>query len=166
MRNSVWAGMLQVLVPTLCFPFFPREDTWTCHEGWELTVRQEGSLWEERSEHPGSKGNAATGASDAPRAMWVCEGVDTMYTWFQALEKAKDAGRKERVLVRQREQVTRPENINLDLTYSVSTKCLLNMVILVRIYRFQKSFFFVVLSCSLSFTGLKVPRIRLIMLFS
>ena len=89
-----------------------------------------------------------------------------MYTWFQALEKAKDAGRKERVLVRQREQVTRPENINLDLTYSVSTKCLLNMVILVRIYRFQKSFFFVVLSCSLSFTGLKVPRIRLIMLFS
>uniref|UniRef100_A0AC11ENK5 Intraflagellar transport 88 n=1 Tax=Ovis aries TaxID=9940 RepID=A0AC11ENK5_SHEEP len=36
-----------------------------------------------------------------------------------ALEKAKDAGRKERVLVRQREQVTRPENINLDLTYSV-----------------------------------------------
>ncbi|XP_063451977.1 intraflagellar transport protein 88 homolog isoform X16 [Pan paniscus] len=36
-----------------------------------------------------------------------------------ALEKAKDAGRKERVLVRQREQVTTPENINLDLTYSV-----------------------------------------------
>ncbi|KAM5278869.1 intraflagellar transport protein 88 homolog isoform 7-T7 [Hipposideros larvatus] len=34
-----------------------------------------------------------------------------------ALEKAKDAGRKERVLVRQREQVTTPENINLDLTY-------------------------------------------------
>ncbi|XP_008066175.1 intraflagellar transport protein 88 homolog isoform X2 [Carlito syrichta] len=36
-----------------------------------------------------------------------------------ALERAKDAGRKERVLVRQREQVTTPENINLDLTYSV-----------------------------------------------
>uniref|UniRef100_A0A8D1H2L7 Intraflagellar transport protein 88 homolog n=1 Tax=Sus scrofa TaxID=9823 RepID=A0A8D1H2L7_PIG len=36
-----------------------------------------------------------------------------------ALEKAKDAGRKERVLVRQREQVASPENINLDLTYSV-----------------------------------------------
>ncbi|KAB1267503.1 Intraflagellar transport protein 88-like protein [Camelus dromedarius] len=36
-----------------------------------------------------------------------------------ALEKAKDAGRKERVLVRQREQITSPENINLDLTYSV-----------------------------------------------
>ncbi|ELW47572.1 Intraflagellar transport protein 88 like protein, partial [Tupaia chinensis] len=36
-----------------------------------------------------------------------------------ALEKAKEAGRKERVLVRQREQVTSPENINLDLTYSV-----------------------------------------------
>ncbi|XP_030417456.1 intraflagellar transport protein 88 homolog isoform X1 [Gopherus evgoodei] len=36
-----------------------------------------------------------------------------------ALEKAKDAGRKERVLVRQREQIASPENINLDLTYSV-----------------------------------------------
>nr|XP_039329305.1 intraflagellar transport protein 88 homolog isoform X4 [Saimiri boliviensis boliviensis] len=36
-----------------------------------------------------------------------------------ALEKAKDAGRKERVLVRQREQAATPENINLDLTYSV-----------------------------------------------
>ncbi|KAM4795326.1 intraflagellar transport protein 88 homolog isoform 2-T2 [Rhinophrynus dorsalis] len=37
----------------------------------------------------------------------------------QALEKAKEAGRKERVLVRLREQVVSPENINLDLTYSV-----------------------------------------------
>ncbi|XP_075571549.1 intraflagellar transport protein 88 homolog isoform X3 [Pelecanus crispus] len=36
-----------------------------------------------------------------------------------ALEKAKEAGRKERVLVRQREQIAAPENINLDLTYSV-----------------------------------------------
>uniref|UniRef100_A0A8C4UWK6 Intraflagellar transport protein 88 homolog n=1 Tax=Falco tinnunculus TaxID=100819 RepID=A0A8C4UWK6_FALTI len=36
-----------------------------------------------------------------------------------ALEKAKEAGRKERVLVRQREQMATPENINLDLTYSV-----------------------------------------------
>uniref|UniRef100_K7FEY0 Intraflagellar transport 88 n=1 Tax=Pelodiscus sinensis TaxID=13735 RepID=K7FEY0_PELSI len=36
-----------------------------------------------------------------------------------ALEKAKDAGRKERMLVRQREQIASPENINLDLTYSV-----------------------------------------------
>uniref|UniRef100_A0A8C5M063 Intraflagellar transport protein 88 homolog n=1 Tax=Leptobrachium leishanense TaxID=445787 RepID=A0A8C5M063_9ANUR len=36
-----------------------------------------------------------------------------------ALEKAKDAGRKERVLVRQREQIISPENVNLDLTYSV-----------------------------------------------
>lgn len=89
-----------------------------------------------------------------------------MYTWFQALEKAKDAGRKERVLVRQREQVTRPENINLDLTYSVSTKCLLNTDILVRIIDSRSLFFFVVFSCSLSFTGLKVPRIRLIILFS
>ncbi|KAM4700279.1 intraflagellar transport protein 88 homolog isoform 2-T2 [Discoglossus pictus] len=36
-----------------------------------------------------------------------------------ALEKAKEAGKKERVLVRQREQTVSPENINLDLTYSV-----------------------------------------------
>ncbi|KYO44884.1 intraflagellar transport protein 88 homolog isoform X2 [Alligator mississippiensis] len=36
-----------------------------------------------------------------------------------ALEKAKEAGRKERVLVRQREQIVSAENINLDLTYSV-----------------------------------------------
>ncbi|XP_054020662.1 intraflagellar transport protein 88 homolog isoform X1 [Dryobates pubescens] len=36
-----------------------------------------------------------------------------------ALEKAKEAGRKERLLVRQREQIAAPENINLDLTYSV-----------------------------------------------
>ncbi|OXB57385.1 hypothetical protein ASZ78_011020 [Callipepla squamata] len=36
-----------------------------------------------------------------------------------ALEKAKEAGRKERVLVRQREQSATPESINLDLTYSV-----------------------------------------------
>ncbi|XP_018410189.1 PREDICTED: intraflagellar transport protein 88 homolog [Nanorana parkeri] len=36
-----------------------------------------------------------------------------------ALDKAKEAGRKERVLVRQREQILSSENINLDLTYSV-----------------------------------------------
>ncbi|KAK7108172.1 hypothetical protein V1264_015957 [Littorina saxatilis] len=36
-----------------------------------------------------------------------------------ALEKAKEAGRKERVLVRQREQQAMGEQINLDLTYSV-----------------------------------------------
>lgn len=39
---------------------------------------------------------------------------------FQALEKAKEAGRKERVLVRQREQQSMGDQINLDLTYSVS----------------------------------------------
>nr|XP_021520655.1 intraflagellar transport protein 88 homolog [Aotus nancymaae] len=39
-----------------------------------------------------------------------------------ALEKAKDAGRKERVLVRLREQATTPENINLDLTYSAMSQ--------------------------------------------
>uniref|UniRef100_W5MY78 Intraflagellar transport protein 88 homolog n=1 Tax=Lepisosteus oculatus TaxID=7918 RepID=W5MY78_LEPOC len=36
-----------------------------------------------------------------------------------ALEKAKEAGRKERALVRQREQVGTSEHVNLDLTYSV-----------------------------------------------
>nr|XP_020474551.1 intraflagellar transport protein 88 homolog isoform X3 [Monopterus albus] len=36
-----------------------------------------------------------------------------------ALEKAKEAGRKERALVRQREQSGNADNINLDLTYSV-----------------------------------------------
>ena len=40
---------------------------------------------------------------------------------YQALEKAKEAGRKERVLVRQREQQSMGDQINLDLTYSVST---------------------------------------------
>lgn len=74
----------------------------------------------------------------------------TVYTWFQALEKAKDAGRKERVLVRQREQVTTPENINLDLTYSVSMKYLLSKIILAKICRFQKSFILYI-SCFLLF---------------
>ncbi|XP_041055364.1 intraflagellar transport protein 88 homolog [Carcharodon carcharias] len=36
-----------------------------------------------------------------------------------ALEKAKEAGRKERILVRQREQTSSSDHINLDLTYSV-----------------------------------------------
>ncbi|VDM31519.1 unnamed protein product [Hydatigera taeniaeformis] len=36
-----------------------------------------------------------------------------------ALEKAKEAGRKERVLVRQREQLGMGDQINLDLTYSI-----------------------------------------------
>ncbi|XP_041128598.1 intraflagellar transport protein 88 homolog isoform X2 [Polyodon spathula] len=36
-----------------------------------------------------------------------------------SLEKAKEAGRKERVLVRQREQTASADHINLDLTYSV-----------------------------------------------
>lgn len=44
-----------------------------------------------------------------------------MICFFKALEKAKDAGRKERALVRQREQTMSPANINLDLTYTVST---------------------------------------------
>ncbi|XP_061428942.1 LOW QUALITY PROTEIN: intraflagellar transport protein 88 homolog [Lethenteron reissneri] len=36
-----------------------------------------------------------------------------------ALEKAKDAGRKERTLVREREQAAASDNTNLDLTYAV-----------------------------------------------
>ncbi|XP_030800002.1 intraflagellar transport protein 88 homolog isoform X3 [Camarhynchus parvulus] len=36
-----------------------------------------------------------------------------------ALEKAKEAGRQERELLRQREQIAPPESINLDLTYTV-----------------------------------------------
>ncbi|XP_015498103.1 intraflagellar transport protein 88 homolog isoform X2 [Parus major] len=36
-----------------------------------------------------------------------------------ALEKAKEAGRQERELLRQREQIAPPEGINLDLTYTV-----------------------------------------------
>ena len=38
----------------------------------------------------------------------------------QALDKAKDAGRKERVLCKQREQAQATDQINLDLTYCVS----------------------------------------------
>ena len=38
----------------------------------------------------------------------------------KALEKAKEAGRKERALCRQREQTSLGDQINLDLTYSVS----------------------------------------------
>lgn len=40
--------------------------------------------------------------------------------FLQSLEKAKEAGRKERALVRQREQTGTADHINLDLTYSVS----------------------------------------------
>ena len=39
---------------------------------------------------------------------------------LKALEKAKEAGRKERALCRQREQTSLGDQINLDLTYSVS----------------------------------------------
>ena len=38
----------------------------------------------------------------------------------KALDKAKEARRKERILVKQREQVSNGEQVNLDLTYSVS----------------------------------------------
>ena len=39
---------------------------------------------------------------------------------LQALDKAKEAGRKERLLCKQRDQASLNEQINLDLTYSVS----------------------------------------------
>jgi hypothetical protein len=39
-----------------------------------------------------------------------------------ALEKAKEAGRKERLLVREREKLQASDSINLDLTYSVSNQ--------------------------------------------
>ena len=38
----------------------------------------------------------------------------------QALDKAKEAGRKERMLCKQREQASLTDQLNLDLTYCVS----------------------------------------------
>ena len=44
-----------------------------------------------------------------------------------ALEKAKEAGKKERMLVKQREQLAATDAINLDLTYSVNDfNCLIS----------------------------------------
>ena len=56
---------------------------------------------------------------------------------LQALEKAKEAGRKERMLVRQREQLSAGDQINLDLTYSVSSLSLY-LVVLTK-YKFTMS---------------------------
>lgn len=50
----------------------------------------------------------------------LCASVRVCDVCPQALEKAKEAGRKERTLVRQREQSGNADHINLDLTYSVS----------------------------------------------
>ena len=47
----------------------------------------------------------------------ACFGVCVL----QALEKAKEAGRKERMLCKQREQASLTEQLNLDLTYCVSS---------------------------------------------
>ena len=44
-----------------------------------------------------------------------------LFYFQKALDKAKEAGRKERALCRQREQASHQDQINLDLTYSVST---------------------------------------------
>lgn len=53
---------------------------------------------------------------------WIIGYLDAELSFFlQSLEKAKEAGRKERALVRQREQTGTADHINLDLTYSVSS---------------------------------------------
>lgn len=51
-----------------------------------------------------------------PPLLALCSDVS-----LQALEKAKEAGRKERTLVRHREKSGNGDHINLDLTYSVSS---------------------------------------------
>lgn len=57
--------------------------------------------------------------------LWVwLKVIDDIILHFfskKALEKAKEAGRKERALCRQREQSSLGEQVNLDMTYSVST---------------------------------------------
>ena len=52
--------------------------------------------------------------------MFVCilKGIASSI-FLQALDKAKEAGRKERLLCRQREQAGLGEQISLDLTYCV-----------------------------------------------
>lgn len=51
----------------------------------------------------------------------VVDGIILNFFSKKALEKAKEAGRKERALCRQREQSSLGEQVNLDMTYSVST---------------------------------------------
>ena len=47
--------------------------------------------------------------------------LDPLYhNYTQALDKAREAARKERMLCKQREQAQLAEQINLDLTYCVS----------------------------------------------
>lgn len=55
--------------------------------------------------------------------VWLIVVDDIILNFFskKALEKAKEAGRKERALCRQREQSSLGEQVNLDMTYSVST---------------------------------------------
>lgn len=49
---------------------------------------------------------------------------------LQALDKAKEAGRKERLLCKQRDQASLNEQINLDLTYSVSALCNMSLFLI------------------------------------
>ena len=49
------------------------------------------------------------------------DSISLLFILNKALEKAKEAGRKERALCRQREQTSLGEQVNLDMTYSVST---------------------------------------------
>ena len=46
--------------------------------------------------------------------------IHSVVSYTQALDKAREAARKERMLCKQREQAQLAEQINLDLTYCVS----------------------------------------------
>lgn len=58
------------------------------------------------------------GASTADLCVCV---FDICNVFVQALEKAKEAGRREKALVRKQELSGNGDHISLDLTYSVST---------------------------------------------
>ena len=55
------------------------------------------------------------------------EALQSLHCVLQALDKAKEAGRKERLLCKQRDQASLNEQINLDLTYSVSLLSLFSL---------------------------------------
>lgn len=66
------------------------------------------------------------------------EYLDAELSFFlQSLEKAKEAGRKERALVRQREQTGTADHINLDLTYSVSSLLHIKYISLLKTLKFH-----------------------------
>ena len=53
--------------------------------------------------------------------MCVLAGSVVSLMYMQALDKAREAARKERMLCKQREQAQLADQINLDLTYCVSS---------------------------------------------